>query len=800
MTCYHRLGFILVLAFAWTAVVWADDALKSAVAEDWLLQDGGGKADRAKVERVLQELGKAGEPSRAVTDAQWQALYVKLCEQRRAVRLRTLLAQAPKIVFTKHQTIRPSFFAYTEGQSDAQAERHFHPNSSLCLLEMTGVFGTVRTLHHDPTGAIRDPAVSYDGKRVLFAWKKSLNEDDYHLYELEVATGKIRQLTAGLGFADYEPSYLPNGDIVFASTRCVQTTDCFTTEVSNLYTCDKDGKFLRRLGFDQVHTVYPTVTDDGRVLYTRWDYNDRGQVFPQPLFQMNTDGTAQCAFYGINSWFPTTIAHARGIPGTQKVVAILCGHHSPQTGKLAIIDPAKGREENTGVQLIAPVRETKAVHVDGYGQDGELFQYPYPLNETEFIVTYSPHGWQGEGKVRRKTAEFGVYWMASDGRRELLVADPELPCNQPFPLVPRPVPHVRPTLVDYAKATGTFYMQDVYVGPGLQGVPRGTIKKLRVVALDFRAAIIGSNGSGGPGGGAMISTPVAIGNGTWDVKVVLGDVPVYKDGSAFFTVPARTPVYFQALDENNRAVQTMRSWSTLQPGENLACVGCHEDKNTVPPVNYRTTTLALKHGPQSIEPFYGPARGFSFAKEVQPVLDRHCIRCHNDRAAAELRWIGEKPVSAGATNKVFSLLGAEVTDPAAKRKWSDAYLMLTGAKPDGKKGREGRFRGNTTGKVVNWIGSQSVVSMLPPYFAGSTKSELLAMLERSHGNAKLSREEFDKFACWNDLLVPFCGDYTEANAWSDAEKQKYAHYFQKRQAMAEVERQNIAALLSGVGK
>jgi hypothetical protein len=274
-------------------------------------------------------------------------------------------------------------------------------------------------------------------------------------------------------------------------------------------------------------------------------------------------------------------------------------------------------------------------------------------------------------------------------------------------------------------------------------------------------------------------------------------VTVCKDGSAFFTVPARTPVYFQALDENNRAVQTMRSWSTLQPGENLACVGCHEDKNTVPPVNYRTATLALKRGPQQIEPFYGPARGFSFAKEVQPVLDRHCIRCHNDRAAAQARWSGEKTMPVAETNKVFSLLSATVTDSAAKRNWSDSYLMLTGAKPDGKKGTEGRFRGNTTGKVVNWIGSQSVVSMLPPYFAGSTKSGLFEMLEHGHGNVKLSRAELDKIACWIDLLVPFCGDYTEANAWSDVEKQKYDRYFRKRKSMEELERQNITALMTG---
>ncbi|MCZ7635858.1 MAG: hypothetical protein M5U12_07315 [Verrucomicrobia bacterium] len=141
---------------------------------------------------------------------------------------------------------------------------------------------------------------------------------------------------------------------------------------------------------------------------------------------------------------------------------------------------------------------------------------------------------------------------------------------------------MRPSLVDYRQTTGTYYLQDIYAGTGLVGVPRGTVKRLRVVALEFRAAGIGNNGSSGPGGGALISTPVAVGNGTWDVKVVLGETPIQTDGSASFAVPARTPVYFQAIDANGHAVQTMRSWSTLQPGEVQSCVGCHEHKNSAP--------------------------------------------------------------------------------------------------------------------------------------------------------------------------------------------------------------------------
>jgi hypothetical protein len=817
---------------------------------DWALQDGGAEfarwfqsADAASVERRLIEkaIAELGEPGRALRqelDRLAQAgapagvrrgldLYVRACEQRRQQRLKTVLAKAPRIVFTKHRTIRPSFFAYTEGQSDAQAERHFLPDSELCMLEMEGLYGKVRTLVSDATGAIRDPAVSWDGQRVLFAWKKSLNDDDYHLYELNVASNQVRQITAGLGFADYEPAYLPNNDIIFSSTRCVQTVDCWWTEASNLYTCNPDGRYLRRLGFDQVHTVYPQVLDDGRVIYTRWDYNDRGQIFVQPLFQMYPDGTGQTEFYGNNSWFPTTIAHARGIPGTQKVLAILCGHHTPQAGKLAIIDPARGRQENTGVQLVAPVRDTPAEHTDAYGQAGELWQYPYPLNDQECLVTYAPLGWDRPGR-RKGDADFGLYWMDVAGRRELLASDPRLPCSQPVPLAERPRPLVWANRVDYNQPNGTFYVQDIYAGPGLAGVSRGTIRKLRVVGLEFRAAGIGFNGNGGPAGGALASTPISIGNGAWDVKVVFGEAKVYEDGSALFTVPARKPVYFQALDERGCAVQTMRSWSTLQPGEYGACVGCHDHKNTAPPARDYGFSLAMKAGPQALEPFYGPPRGFSFPHEIQPILDRHCIRCHKNRQPIQALVQGEtrqpvlgqrRPGSAlgdGVKEQVaFSLLGDVTEDRTAKRKWSDAYLVLTQAAADlvdhpsrgtstsatqssasnPQWSSEGPFLGDCQGRVVNWIGAQSVPEALPPHFAGAARSELLTMLEQGHQGVRLSREEMDKIACWIDLLVPYCGDYREANAWTAEEMKKHERYAEKRRQMEEFEQQNIDAML-----
>lgn len=907
------------------------------VETDWFLQDCGEKSqayfagdNRVEIEfeiinSALAELATIhgmdldmAMPSDDPDSTARLDKYVDLCKVRRKLRLTSVMEKADKFVFTKHYNLGGSHYAYTEGLSDAQAERSFQPGSALCILEVMGGRPRITTLIEDADGVIRDPDVSWDGKRILFSWKKSDLKDDYHLYEMDIATKVIRQLTEGLGYADYEGIYLPDGDILFNSSRCVQTVDCWWTEVSNLYKCNKDGGNIHRISFDQVHTNYPQVLSDGRVIYTRWDYNDRGQIYPQALFQMNADGTGQTEFYGNNSWFPTTIAHGRGIDGTTKVVCILTGHHSDQRGKLAILDPSKGRQEASGVQLIAPVRETAAVKVDAYGQDGVQFQYPYPLGDDEFIVTYCPL----ETQNRQYSAPYGIGLVTADGRRELLAYDIRVSCNQPVMLKARKKPMVRPSVVDYRKTSGTYYIQDVYIGPGLEGVERGTVKEIRVVGLDFRVAGIGSNGNRGPAGGALVSTPVAIDNGTWDVKIVHGDAKVYKDGSAFFEVPSRKPVYFQAIDEKGHAVATMRSWSTLQPGENFACIGCHESKDATPARG--AVTNAMKAGPQKLTPFYGATRGFSFPKEIQPILDKHCIKCHDNRdkrpvdkiVAVDLNnakhvleheslwrytvdspgdgwqmsnfddsaWLtgkaglgvvgtlggkvntnwesndvwmrgsfdvpaemvgdnfffdvcydedvkiyingvlaakakgvvtnyksiavnndATKTIIAGkntiavhcrqteggqyidvavaviesdeTSDKPFSLLADENIDNDAKRRWSDSYLALT---------MNGKSR-----DIVNWINIQESPAMLKPYSAGACKSKLISMLEKNHGDVVLSTEELEKIACWIDLLVPYCGDYAEANAWNEEEIKKYERFMNKRKAMEKLDAKSI---------
>lgn len=547
--------------------------------------------------------------------------------------------------------------------------------------------------------------------------------------------------------------------------------------MSNLYRCEEDGSHILRLTFDQVHDNYPTIAGDGTILYTRWEYNDRSQMFPQPLFQMSADGTQQRAVYGENSWFPTTIIHARAISGSRRIFAVATGHHSLQAGDLIQIDPARGRQEAEGVRLVAPLRKTEAVKIDAYGQEGPLFLYPYPLDQTSLVVTACPEGWlRKEGHVQRnRQAPFGLYWMDVEGHRELLTTRKGYPCGRAVPLCARVRPPQRPDHVDYTCTKGTFYVQDVYVGEPMEGVKRGTVKTLRVLSLDYRMAGIGHNKNSGPGGGALVSTPISISHGAWDPKIVVGDAPVYADGSVFFSVSTRQPLYFMLLDDQGRMIQTMRSWTTLQPGENASCVGCHESKNSVP-LAAKRPTLALAAGAAELRLMNGPQRGFSFVKEVQPILDRRCVSCHN-----------------GKDDKKPDLTGLPVVDGVAKRRWTRSYLALTHSKTEKMWPSGEAYAGKPDHPVLNWITAGSTVKLIPPYFKGSNTSKLFTLLDQGHGKGMTPNEKAI-LALWVDLGVPFCGDYTEAAEWTKEEWAKHKRYKEKRDRADAEDRATLEAL------
>jgi hypothetical protein len=325
-----------------------------------------------------------------------------------------------------------------------------------------------------------------------------------------------------------------------------------------------------------------------------------------------------------------------------------------------------------------------------------------------------------------------------------------------MPVAPRRRPPAMPNRVDLSDAKGTFYVEDVYIGDFMDRVPRGTVKFLRVVEAPpkktFPARGIGDwTPALNPDG----HHPVAVNWGHYNTKRILGTVPVEADGSAYFRVPANRFVYFQLLDEDKMMVHSMRSGTTLQPGETIGCVGCHEDRleaatwregaatrregaatwqeNTVP--------LALMRPPRELEPWYGPARDFSYAAEVQPVLDRHCTVCHDYGKEAE-----SSPLC-GDRGPAFSVSYSEL------RRRSPAVW-----KPEHAQGPKPLISSVDAGPV----------RIVAPYAWGSHRSRLVDLLRDDHEGVKLDRESLERVVTWIDLNTPYyptCATYYGSNTF-----------------------------------
>ena len=466
-----------------------------------------------------------------------------------------------------------------------------------------------------PTGVIRDPNVHFDGTKLLFAHKKNLDEDDYHLYEWDARTREIRPLTSDTGFADYEGCYLPDGNIIFNSTRCVQTVDCFPTPVSNLYLMDGRGRNIRRVTVNHVHDNFPTVLHDGRVVFTRWEYNDRWVLHVQGLAVMNPDGTGGTALYGNNSFWPISMLHTRAIPGSNKIVSTLSGHHSvDQCGEIGVFDVSLGTEEAAGCVQLWPPRKIEPIKNEFYWTKlSALYQYPYPLSEHFFLVSCKPRGRQ----------YFGIYLIDTFGNRVLIWEELDVSCASPMPVAPRARPPVIPSKVRYDETEATVCLVDVYRGSGMKGVRRGEAKSLRIVEMINRS-------TGNRQWAGMDGTPPMGLCSTWDAKRVLGTVPIDETGSAVFKVPAGKALYFQPLDDRGRALQRERSWVTLQPGETRTRVGCHDNKHEAPTSILEASRQSASRVPARPDPGWCAVdRPLNFHDDVQPVLDAKCVSCHD---------------------------------------------------------------------------------------------------------------------------------------------------------------------------
>jgi formylglycine-generating enzyme required for sulfatase activity len=595
------------------------------------------------------------------------------------------------------------------------------------------------TVYTPPAGMIvANPDVHFSGKKMLFA--SIGTHDKWHIFELDLSTKNARQVTPEdfKDFDSFEPIYTPDGKIIFASTATFLGLPCTdgATKMAGIFLYDPATGKTRQLTFDQDSNWDPVVMNDGRIMYQRWEYADLAHSNSRLLFTMNPDGTNQQSYYGSNSYFPTAFFNARPIPGhPTAVVGIATGHHgTSRSGRMLVIDPTLGRKEAEGVVAEIPYygRKVEPLVRDRFA-DGVWPQFlqPLPLNDTWFVVSMKP----GPKSL------WGLYLVDIFGNMTLIIESENDAYIEPVLAEAVPIPPVIPDRVNPDSNTATIFVQDVYEGGGLKGIPRGEAKKLRVISYGFspwgQGGLLGTIGMDGP----------------WDIKRVLGTVNIEPDGSAMFVVPANTPIALQPVDSEGKALQLMRSWFTAMPGEILSCIGCHEDKNRAPLAGIR---LASRKKPQEIQQWYGKERGFSFAHEVQPVLDRACVSCHNESRPELIYLKGDKRI----TNWSSQISGS--ADPSYGGNFSVSYGNLH--------------------RYVRRPGIESDLDMLVPMDVHADQTELMQLLQKGHHNVKLTTEEWEKLAAWIDMNAPYHGRRSEISTFNRTEtsrmlRKQYAEMF-----------------------
>ena len=571
---------------------------------------------------------------------------------------------------------------------------------------------------------IGDVDLHFDADRIIFS-SGLKGKQGWRILETQLkAPGVAKEITPDIPDIDfYDPCYLPDGRLLFVATSGFHGVPCVTGSdyVGNTHLMEKDGS-IRRLVFDQDNSWCPVVMNNGRVLYLRWEYTDSAHYFSRVMMTMNPDGSDQQEFYGSNSYWPNSLFYARPLPGSvTKFAGIVSGHHGhARKGELVIFDAAKGRHETDGVVQRIPGWDKPVPNITQdqlVNSSKPLFLHPFPLSDDLFLV--SMHENSG-GPFFVALADiydnFVPLWQsASDHMLEPLPLK-----KQPKPIMP--VDRYRP-----GEKECTVNLVGADVGTGLNGIPKGKVKKLRVFQYSYSPRNTGGH--------------YHIGfEGPWDARVILGTVDVESDGSCMFKAPANTPLAVQPLDENGNTLQQMRSWLVGVPGETISCMGCHERQNAAPPT---TAPIASKKKAQTIQPWYGPRRNFAFEREIQPVLDKSCIGCHNSKTVAK--------------NKLGQPVPNFETAPSHDR-FSTAYLNLH--------------------PYVRRNGPEGDYHLLTPLEFHVDTSELVQMLKKGHHGVTLTPEQWDRLLTWIDLNVPFWG------TWSERDGTRVAKNLDRRKEMA----------------
>ena len=575
----------------------------------------------------------------------------------------------------------------------------------------------LKPLVASPQGQILDAEVSYDGREILFSWRPS-DKETYHVFSIRADGSGLRQLTHG-AWHDYNACWLPDGGIAFLSTRSPQFAYCWISPVGLLHRMNRDGSNVIRLSANIVNDFTPSVMEDGRILYSRWEYVDKPAIPIQSLWTINPDGTALAGFYGNRVLSPATFMYGHAIPGTGLVLCTLTAHNGPPRGGVGIIDRSVGVNAQEAIRNLTPEVDIGRVDAGNGNNVRGPYESPYPLDDRYFLVSKD-----GSILVRDYA---GTQVAAVIGPRD------GLGFYHARPLAARPRPPIIASTIDKAAAEGpwaTVFVQDVYRGLEPQ-VARGEVKEICVVQEMEKTVLIDLANRA-----FDFQFPVISCGATYAGKKVWGFAPVEADGSAHFRVPTGVPIYFMALDAQGRAVQRMRTFTHLMPGEQQGCIGCHEPR-TQASAPVRPTALAA--GPHDLRPPEWGVAGFDYSRVVQPVLDRHCVRCHT----------GTQPP------RKVDLCG-DKTDY-----FSVSYESLA-------RGRTGNNFIQWNSPYVSWIptynGHEANILQIAPKTWGSPRSRLAEVLISGHletdGKSRIQQltdAERRRVLLWIDLNVPYYG-------------------------------------------
>jgi hypothetical protein len=573
-----------------------------------------------------------------------------------------------------------------------------------------------RTIFDDPQGFIFDMSPSYDGRTLLFAYKRQVarREDSFHIYRINADGTGLRQLTFGR-YHDVGPVCLPDGRIAFNSTRVESFSMCQDFLAAALHVIDADGGNLRRLEYSTLCDVTPSVLDNGSILFTRWEYQDKNIFCTQALWTINPDGSRVQLFYGNTLTVPNALYGAKQIPGTNKVVCVMAAHHYPPLGAIGIVDRSKGIEDPGALTNITP--EIPYVPTVGrtwrdtnWGPGDRFYPWsycdPWPLEEHRFLVSY---GGPAEGGPQR----YRLYVLDDRGAKALLYEDPATSCFNPVPLRARRVPPTLPGQPpETSQGEGRFFVADVYRGLSDKGVRRGQVKALRIMSQ-----VPKKYNTEGP---RYSDHYPAIGEGSYYVKYNYGTVPVAADGSAWFAAPAGVELYFQAIDADGKEIRRMGTLTQLTAGETQGCIGCHESRRLAPPADLRVNER-LRRRPDRITPPPWGAGPVDFVRQVPPVRDRYCAECHH-----------------GATPKGGVDLSGDKT-----RLFNMAFETLV-------------FR---PGLVERYHINPGPTGNFPPLATGSYVSGITRLIEGRHAGVDVDDVSRRKIYTWIDANVPYYGTW-----------------------------------------